>query len=852
MNNFYTNVVKWGNNILLRQITDGEVVNSKIHFEPTMFIPSNKETGYTGFYGEKLEPKLFNSMNDCREFIKSYKDVPNFDVHGNDNYVAQYLSETYPDGVEYDLSQIRIANFDIENDKAPDGSFAKTTNPLGAITAITLYDNIDDTYYIFSTFEWYLKDTVLDFIVLDNSEFTFCSSEKDLLTRFINHIHSKQYHAFTGWNIEGYDIPYLVNRCHMIVGEKVTKRLSPWGIIKEHNRKDDFGNPRQTYELLGTATLDYLVLYKKFTYGNKESYKLDHIGFIEVGERKMDYSEASSLHALGRSNPQKFLDYNIKDVDLVKRIDDKMKLIDLIFTLAYYAKVNVNDILSPVRTWDTIIYNKLKENNIVVPPMKINSKSEKYAGAYVQDPKIGFSDWIVSVDLASLYPSLIIQYNLGTDTILESKVDINIIVANDGKRHVDDRLVSKDFNLSKYTDIVAANGTMYRKDRRGVLSELMAELYESRKQDKLMMLKWEKKLAAGDNSQEVINNISKYKNLQMAKKILLNSCYGAVGNKHFRYFDLRIAEAITLSGQLSIKWIARKINEFMNNLLKTTDKEYIAAIDTDSCYIEFGDMVKKVFPKDTPNPKIVDALDKFVSAKFEPFLEKSYEELAEYMNAYENKMVMEREVIADKAFWTAKKRYVLSVWDNEGVRYKEPKIKIMGLESKKSSTPQLVRTKLEQGYKLMLTTPDDSIIIKFIEEFETEWNALSVEEISFPRGCNGVSKYGDDGSVFKSKCPIHVKGALYHNKLVKELGLENEIETIKDGDKVKFVPLIQPNPARSPVISYKDQLPKEFNLHKYIDYRSQFNKAFIEPMKSALDAVNWKHEDSNDLSDLFG
>lgn len=849
MNKFYTNISKWGNNLLVREMNNGNVVNHKVPFEPTLFVPSNKETGYTGFYGENLSPKLFDKMSDARDFIKQYKDMDGFDVHGNDNYVVQYLSEEYPEEINYKLDQIRVCNFDIENDKAPDGSFAKVDNPLGAITAITVYDNIDDKFYVFSTLSWELRKTTLDFITMDNIEYNLCSDEKDLLIRFINHVHSKGYHAFTGWNIEGYDIPYMVNRCYMVIGEKATKRLSPWGIINKKNLKDDWGNDKESFEILGIAILDYLILYKKFTYQNQEAYTLDHIGFVEVKQRKLDI-DGAELHALSRTDPQSFLDYNIQDVNVVRRIDEKMKLIDLIYNLSYYAKVNVNDILSPVKTWDAIIYNYLKKDNIVVPPVKHHTKLEKYAGAVVKDPKIGFSEWILSVDLASLYPHLIMQYNLGIDMLLPTKVsEINIEV-HDGKRFVDSRLPNKEIDLSKYTDIIAANGTMYRKDKRGVLPELMDDVYKTRKRHKKVMLGWEQKQADGDNSSEVINNISKYDNLQKAMKILLNSAYGATGNKYFRYFDLAIAEAITISGQLSIRWIIRKLNEYMNKIVGTTDVDYVIASDTDSAYIEFGAMVKKAFPNETDKTKIVNALDKFAANKLEPFLEKSYDELAEYMNAYENKMIMEREVIADKGFWTAKKRYALNVWDSEGVRYPKPKLKILGLESKKSSSPQVCRTKMIEGYKLMLTSDNESVI-KFISDFEDTWKDLSIVDISFPRGCNGVTKYYDELNVYGKKCPIHVKGALYHNKMIKDLGLEKEIETIKDGDKVKYVPLREPNPARSPVIAYKGKLPKEFGLDDYIDYNGQFEKSFLEPMKSALGAVDWVAVEVNTLESMF-
>ena len=851
MNKFYTNVSRRGNDILCREYINGETVNTKIPFKPTLFIPTNKESDWKGFYGEVLAPVECASMSEAREFKKKYSGMPDFEIHGDIDPIVQFLSEEYKEEIDYSLDVIRVCNFDIENNKAPDGSFAKVDNPLGEITSITVYDNIDDKYYLFTTLDWQLKDTTLDFVTMESTEHYRCKDEKELLIRFISHVHKTGYHVFTGWNIEGYDIPYLVNRCYMVVGNTVTKKLSPWGIINRRNAKDDFGNDKEVFDILGIATLDYLTLYKKFTYQNQESYTLDHIGFVEVGEKKLDYSEVSSLHELAVTNPQKFCDYNIKDVDLVKRIDDKMGLINLIYTLAYYSKVNVNDILSPVRTWDAIIYNNLKEKKTAVPPIKSHTKTESYAGAYVKEPVPGFKRWVVAVDLASMYPKLIMQYNLGIDTILSQMVEeINIEVHND-KRFVDRRLVDGSLDLSGYDDIIAANGTMYRRDIRGILPKLMDEVYNKRKVYKKEMFKWKNKKEEGDTSIECINAISKYHNLQMACKILLNSAYGACGNKHFRYFDIAIAEAITLSGQLAIQWVSIKINEFLNDMLKTEDVDYVFYNDTDSGYIEFNELIHRTFPEETDKNKIVDALDKFCAKILEPKIHEFYNELAEYTNAYENSMIMEREVIADIGIWVSKKRYVLNVHDCEGVRYKTPDLKVMGLESKKSSYPQICRDKMNIIYEKTMKS-DNSEVIDIIDSFRSDWSKLELGDISSPRGCNGVSKYHDPVTVFSKKCPPHVKGALYHNKMIKDLGLENDIETIKNGDKVKYLPLRLPNPARSPIISFKGQLPKQFGLDEYVDYDEQFEKTFLDPAKAVLDSVGWKAEEISTLEDLFG
>ena len=346
---------------------------------------------------------------------------------------------------------------------------------------------------------------------------------------------------------------------------------------------------------------------------------------------------------------------------------------------------------------------------------------------------------------------------------------------------------------------------------------------------------------------QVLKDISKYSNLQLAKKVQLNSAYGFLGNQYARFFDVRIAESITLSGQLSIRWIEKKLNEYINKLLKT-DKDYIIAIDTDSVYVDVGDLVAKVNPK---NP--VDFLDKAGKQQFEPFINKCYEELAENMNAYEQKMFMDREVIADKGIWTAKKRYVLNVHDNEGVRYTTPKLKVMGLETVKSSTPSICRDALKKSLNIILTT-DEETVQKYITDFKEEFFKQQFEDIAFPRSISDLNKYTKkgDGLIIPKGTPMHARGALVFNHLLEENNLTKKFEKIKDGEKIKFCYMKMPNPSRQNVLSIVSTLPQAFEMEKYIDYELQFDKAFIQPLRAILDAVGWEVEKTNNLMDFFG
>jgi len=349
-------------------------------------------------------------------------------------------------------------------------------------------------------------------------------------------------------------------------------------------------------------------------------------------------------------------------------------------------------------------------------------------------------------------------------------------------------------------------------------------------------------------------DISKYKNLQLAKKVQLNSAYGAIGNQYFRFFDIRMAEAITLSGQLSIRWMEKKINNYLNKLLKTDNEDYVIAGDTDSLYIRFDGIVDSVFGDDQSDTvKIVNFLDKVAQQKIEPFIDKSYQELADVMNAYDQKMFMAREVIADKGIWTAKKRYILNVYDNEGVRYAEPKLKMMGIETVKSSTPAVCRTALKEAINVIMNE-DEQSAQDYISSFRKEFSSLPFEDVAFPRSISDLNKYrvvGNDLSIPKGT-PIHVRGGLLYNHLLRQHGLEKRYEKVKDGEKIKFCYLKEPNPAKQNVLSIISTLPKEFGLNDYIDYDIQFDKAFLEPLKVILNAVGWSPEKQSTLEGFFG
>jgi DNA polymerase elongation subunit (family B) len=491
--------------------------------------------------------------------------------------------------------------------------------------------------------------------------------------------------------------------------------------------------------------------------------------------------------------------------------------------------------------WDNIIYNYLKKRNIVIPPKNKSQKNEKYAGAYVKEPVPGKYDWVVNFDLNSLYPHLIMQYNISPETLVDERhPTVNV-----------EKILNKNLTFEMYKDYsVCANGAMFRKDIRGFLPELMEKMYQDRVIFKKKMIEAKKEYEKTKNK-ELVKEIARCNNIQMAKKISLNSAYGAIGNQYFRYYKLENAEAITLSGQVSIRWIEGKMNTYLNKLLKTENVDYVIASDTDSIYLNMGPLVETVYKgREKTTESIVSFLDKVASMELEKYIESSYQELATYVNAYDQKMQMKRENIADRGIWTAKKRYILNVWDSEGVRYEEPKLKMMGIEAVKSSTPAPCRKMIKDALKLMMSGTEDEVI-DFIENARKKFKSLPPEQISFPRSASDVVKYQSSSDIYVKGTPIHVRGALLFNHYIKQNKLTNKYSLIQNGEKIKFIYLKKPNTIHENIISFIQEFPKELNLDKYIDYDLQFEKAFLEPLKIILDAIGWKVEKTVNLESFF-
>lgn len=844
---FYTSVERYGNYILHRGYENGKRFSYRQEFSPTLYVHTPKAggEGYRSLTEGNLplSPHKFGDMREAKNFIEEYKGVHGMKIFGNTNYVTQFIQEEYPDKISYDVSHVNIVSFDIEVDIR--NGFANIDEADNEITSIAYHSSRNDKYYLLGQKDYDKTKTVTD-IPQENIEFIKFDTEVQLLQYFVKLWTTDYPDIVTGWNVEYFDIMYIVTRIIRLLGEETAKRLSPHKSIKKQSR-EVFGKVNSTYSLMGISVIDYMDAFKKFgyKYGPQESYRLDHIAYVVLGEKKIDYSEYGSLTSLYDENPQLYLDYNLKDTQLIARLEEETGLLALVMTVAYDGGVNYGDAFGTVGIWESTIYRRLMKDKLV-PPLKTGPgmRAGDLVGGYVKDPKVGMHPWVVSFDLNSLYPHLMLQYNMSPETYI-----------SDDREYVTQDMVLKGDYLNKNRNVsVAANGVMFSNKKLGIIPEIIDEYYNNRSVIKKQMIAAEQQFEVETDPSEkkrLKREINQLHNSQMSIKIAMNSLYGATANIYFLYYINEMAEAITTSGQLSIRYAQKSVNEYLNKILGTDDVDYIIYIDTDSIYVNFGPLIQEVFGTiDIDRNKGEEFLDKVCSTKIEQVIEEGYENLARMLGTYRNAMVMKREKITDRAIFVAKKRYILNTLNSEGVHYETPKVSVTGLESVRSSTPEVCREKLKECFEIIMNT-DEQTTQQFIADFRKQFKTLDPVAIAKTSGTDNIKKYQDKTSLYRKGCPMHVRGAIMYNHFLKQKGLDKKFETIQSGDKVKFLYLKTPNPIRENVISVPGLLPKQLGLHEYIDYELQFDKVFLSPIQSILDAVGWSAEKVNTIEDFF-
>lgn len=825
--NFYTNVVSHKGNLLYIGYQDGKKIKYKTKLKPVLYNISEVETKYKSLYGHYLTPITFDNVYNANEFIK----YSNGNYFGYEKYHYVWLTNIYKDEIDIDINLIKILYYDIET--TVEYGFPDVYKPVESIISITLYDTKNKSYKTLG-----VGDSKGDI----GCEYLEFEDERALLEYFVNYWRKLSPDIYTAWNGSLFDTPYLCARIQKLFGDSFLNKLSPWDIVDFDDSWDSTLNKRvKKVVIYGVTELDYLSLYKKFTYINRESYKLDFIAQEELGEQKLDHSFYKTFKDFYTIDFNLFLKYNLQDVKLLLKLEDKLKLLELAIYLSYDAKINYFDVFSPTVMWDNIIYNYLSVRNIVIPPKKDNSNlATLFDGAYVKQPVPKLYKYVVSCDLASLYPHIIQCLNISPETLID---DVFI------KEATVDNILNKSVNFDEYKDYcIAPGGYVFNRNMDGVLPILMHDRYRQRKEYKNKQIETDKQLQLDPDNQKLKYDIAKYKAIQLAKKYSMNAGYGATGCVYFRYFNVKIAGSITGLGQVAIRFVSNRVNDYLNDYLKTTNFDYIITNDTDSLFLNLESLVNK-YLTDLSDDNVVSFLNNFTEEYILPFIKKTYDELSDYLHFKRNVLTMNRDVIAKSMLSKAKKHYVLYLLDKEGVRYHTPKLSFTGVEVVSSRTPRYFREKMKDAFKIIMTGTNPELW-EFFNNVIDSLSEIPIEDISFNSSVNNIGNYYVNGEII-SGTPYHVRASIIYNNFVVDNGYVYKYPLIKNGDKIKLIYLKRPNKFNNDVISYIDEPNEDMNLRPIIDYNTQFVKAFKNPLEGVLDVINWTFEPLNTLDNLF-
>jgi DNA polymerase elongation subunit (family B) len=811
---------------------DGIVKKEKVNFKPFLGIHAsrNEDTSWSDMYGKPVKVKVFNSIMEMHNWKKENKGI--LEIFGDIDIVDMFVATQYRGDIHLDRTGLKIFNIDIEVFVESGGGFPKATEAKHPVNAITINDMVPNTYTTFAYVDYIPKH--------QNETFIQCDDEIDLIAKFLKFWNKEDPQIITGWYINDFDIPYLVNRINKLHGPEEVKKLSVDRVIKTIKKTDSTGRETINYALQGHIIWDYIELYKKYTQETREAYTLDHISRVELGDNKIEYHEEyDNLNDLYLKNPQLFLEYNIKDTALVYELDYKLDYINVAMSIMHKAKCRPDKIFGTIAPWDCIIYNKLLSRKILCPP-NVNHTRADFVGGFVGTPTPGLHLWLEVVDIVSSYPNQIISYNLSPETAIpDSKLPFELMDIKLRFTGIDicaDLEKTKEIGetLRKFEVAFTSNGYFFDISKEGIIPNIFAELFALRKAYK-KELKEHK--AAGRDREAKIADLYQY-----TIKILLNSGYGALANNFSRYFDIRIGEAITSNGQVACKGMINSIEKKL--------KIPVVYADTDSNFICLDSVLKDRFKEkldQTDNQTKVDFLLKYSEKCIEPVMNEFFLGLKENMNMRKLTIGAEPECIADVTLFTAKKRYIMNkLWDEGTFHVEKPKRKIRGVEIVRSSTPKLIREKLKEAVDIIFTTKSNDAMIEFIEAFKIEFQKLPVETIAFPRSVT-LGDYVRGGKGL----PIGVCAAFSYNDYLRKLQLEQKYVSINDGDKIKFCYIKQPNHVRSHVIGFPNKLPSEMLGTFKLDYDLQFQKAFLAPLDNILKAIGWNSEKINTFDDWF-
>lgn len=852
----YTYVTSRGNSIYYSGYdANGKKINKKESFEPSLFVEDINGT-HKCIFGETLSEQK-TSIQDYKNYVFQASKDPSLNLFGTIDPIYQFISEKWPDTEGFDKSQINFVAFDIEVDS--DRGFPYADRVEHPISAISLYSSKQNRYFSMGVkdFDKNLKYIDLEGVKL---EYIKCESEAELIGIFITLIKKLQPDILTGWNIKTFDVPYFTGRARFLLGDKALNELSPFNFFNEIEVENLDGEKIPSVDFC-IPILDYIELYKFFTYGDKESYSLDNIASEELEKEKLEYD--GSLHDLYLKDHQKYIEYNIWDVALVKLLNDQMKLIYLATYLSYICKINFEDVFTTVLKWDVLLYNELKDRGYVIPPQKRVSK-EPYLGGHVHEIEPCKKDFVVVYDINSLYPTIYIDWNVSPETLVENlklqrtierlidhdktfpqkmsfeeELNWRVAVRKEYMDRADACLQDFDNSFLKENNVsMTANMEFWSLEKRGFVSDIMEKIYLRRVEIKKKM-KTDKDPSLGIAEQ--------------ALKILLNSGYGAFANVGLRYVDYKVASAITCTGRMIIKTLIEKLNQRIGS---AGDCFYC---DTDSVMISMGPLMEKIENKyGKGSKKSLEVLRDKIAEVIEDEIVKITTGISHKFNNYKNTLALKREGIADAGIFLKKKRYLLRNIENGSSFMDKPKIKIKGFEIVRSTTPKEIKKQLRYVINEFLFDERLEDFKKYMNDYYSEYVKFAPHIVARNVGVSDIEKWLD-GNTIKKGVPIHVRASILYNLLVVKYGLESKgiVQRIRSGDKVKYVYLKEPNPLRENVLAFFEKMPVEFGSEQYVDYETLFEKTMLKPLEALTEIFNinnlkkWLDDSKESIDNFF-
>lgn len=840
----------------------GKKYYKNVKYKPHCFIESSiSNTNVKTIYGERTKEIIFDTLKDYQQFVFKNKNIS----HGTIDPCIQYIRSNYNDDLNMSLN---ITFFDIE--VYSESEFPLPNETKYPINSLSIYSTKNKIYYLLSLKDYDKHKNTIN-IDPEKINFKFCKTEQELLETFIKIIKYEKSDILSGWNSSQFDIPYCINRMSMILGKDEANNLSPFKnvytkIIKKKNKVTNNYEDYYINKIDGIVLLDYMELYKKYILDPRESYSLDFIAKTELGEGKVDYSEFDNLRSLWINSPQLYSDYNIVDSKLLKELEDNLKLVELHSVITYKSKCNFTDAMSPVKLWESYLYNEMLNRNVCLP-VRRKYEDQSFPGAFVIEPVPGYYENIVTFDLESLYPSINIQFNLALEKMksqeeykqysLSIVKDHNIIkyLNNDFNKEIDkicvDYLVDNELSTNLKTLLKITNHTItpnkyfWDVKKESTTGSVLKNLFDERKQIKRNMLNLEQELIYDkDENKKAEHKRLDYK--QKAIKTMMNSYYGITGNIHFILYHLQIATATTTTAQLASKYIEKYT--LKHDKLKKFDI-YCITGDTDSRFFCLDNIIKKLVSNNIIKNDVQDKINfmnKFSLERIQPIIKEGYEKLSQDFNVIENRLVMKLEKTCSSGIFLAKKRYALNVFCNEGVVYDKPKIKITGIQVVQSSTPTSIKPFLRNIIKNILEQQD---IIQYVKQCKKEYMQFDVEKLAFPRSANNFEKWVINNE-FQKGIPIAVRSALVYNKYIDDNKLEKQFSKIQSGDKLYFLYLKMPNPTQENVFGFIRKFPKE--MKKYVDKDMMFELSFMNPVKGICEKIGVDYkEKQKSVNDLF-